>query len=638
MWNHGIPGSADVDPASYYGKIISGILDRPLPSGMRTPEPAAEWTKRAVIYNLFVRHSTAFDHNRDGNISTEPLPSGFRETGTLLKSIALLPYIQSLGANTVYLLPLTRIGRQNKKGQLGSPYAVRNPYELDPLLDEPALNLPVETQLQAFVEAAHLMNMRVVFEFVFRTASIDSDWIITHPEWFYWIRSGSNPDHEGSPDPEILRDREYGPPHFDRETLAAIYEKVDKHDFRDLPAPDEFYRHRFVPPPENISRMDSGYEGVTAEGQHCQVASAFSDWPPDDMQPPWTDVAYLKMHRHSGFNYIAYNTIRMYDEKLDQPDVINSTLWDEISGIIPWYQNTYAIDGAMMDMGHALPSALKASIVEKARKDREDFAFWDENFDPSPALLKEGFNAVFGSLPFVIHELQYVKGLLNFLNKTGVSLPFFATGENHNTPRVCYHYPGQEAGRNRSLFFFTLGAVLPALPFLHAGMEICEWHPVNLGLNFNDDDRRRYPPDKLPLFSPAGYDWETCNGLSPLNSYIKTIIGIRQRYIDLIQCGSKGSMIQPYISDPSLLAVLRKDEHRSLVFAGNSNIHEHVSGLMEFSAGNMALVDLISSKPLQIENNRLVLDFAPGQCYLFELPDMTGQVPSSENPPSQVIN
>lgn len=101
---------------------------------------------------------------------------------------------------------------------------------------------------------------------------------------------------------------------------------------------------------------------------------------------------------------------------------------------------------------------------------------------------------MFGSLPFVIHDVQYIKGLLNFLNRNGVAIPFFATGENHNTPRVCHTLAGREAGRRRALFLFTLGAVLPAMPFIHSGMEICEWHPVNLGLNFTDDDRQRFPP------------------------------------------------------------------------------------------------------------------------------------------------
>lgn len=611
LWHKGTTGRSTVDPYEYYSDIIANILGSPLRTHAAKAQPAAAWTREAIIYNLFVRFSAAFDHNGDGCIDSDPLPCGFRETGTLVKSIAMLPYMRRLGANTVYLLPLTSIGEANRKGALGSPYAIKNPYLLDTLLGEPAIGLPVETQLRAFVEAAHRLDMRVVFEFVFRTASIDSDWVMSHPDWFYWKRDQSPAEQDANP---------YRAPAFSTEKLAEIHEKVDKHDFRNLPAPDEQYRNRFVPTPDIVVMKNGEYEGTSADGTTCRVASAFSDWPPDDRQPPWTDVAYLKMHRHPDFNYIAYNTIRMYDEELDRQGMINEPLWDEIAGIIPWYQKTFDIDGAMIDMGHALPPALKAAIVQEARKRHPEFAFWDENFDPSPHLLKEGFNAVFGSLPFVIQDVQYIKGLLNFLNKNGVAIPFFATGENHNTPRVCHHYRQQEAGRRRALFLFTLGAILPALPFIHSGMEICEWHPVNLGLNFTDQDRKRFPSESLPLFAPSACDWESGNGLEPICADISNIIDIRHRYIDLVSCGEKGSMVQPYISDPALLAIMRKAHGKTLIFVGNSNFHESVSGFMEFETANMPLTELIGRKPLQVSGHRLNLDFAPGECFLFELP------------------
>ena len=607
LWRGDTTGTVLVDPAEYYGSIVSDILSVPEDKGLDLGNPVPGWTADAVVYNLFVRLGTAFDHDSDGKIGISPLASGFRETGTLLKSIAMLPYMKRIGVNTIYLLPLTSIGVQNRKGTLGSPYAIKNPCILDPMLAEPALDMPLEAQLGAFVEAAHRMGMRVVFEFVFRTASVDSDWATLHPDWFYWLRDGN-------------ADTPYAPPGFSHDTLAEIYEKVDKHDFRNLPVPDEDYRNRFVRAPDTVTLKDGAIEGAGPEGTRCHIASAFSDWPPDDRQPPWTDVAYLKMHRHPDFNYIAYNTIRMYDEELDRPEMKNAPLWEEITGIIPWYQERYGIDGAMIDMGHALPPALKAAIVTRARDARPDFTFWDENFDPSPKLKEEGFDAVFGSLPFVIQDVQYIKGLLNFLNKNGVAIPFFATGENHNTPRVCHNMGGQEAGRRRALFLFTLGAVLPAMPFIHSGMELCEWHPVNLGLNFTDEDRHRFPAETLPLFSPGAFDWNGSNGLTPLCEEIRRIIDIRSRYMELIRCGETGSIIQPYISDPALLAVMRKSGGKTLIFAGNSNMHDRISGTMEFEPAVMELEELISGKKLQISDHRLVFDFEPGQCLLFELP------------------
>ena len=608
LWRMGATGVSMVDPFDYFIDTIGEIKASPAMTTGQLDSDGQSWSASATVYNLFVRYNAAFDHDRDGKIGTEPLSGGFRETGTLLKAIAMLPYIRRMGADTLHLLPLTSIGKMNRKGELGSPYAIKNHYKLDEMLSEPALALPVETQLKALVEAAHYLGMRVVFEFVFRTASIDSDWIAEHPEWFYWLRKD--------------RDLEsYGPPTFGHDTLARIYEQVDKHDFHNLPEPDEAYRNRFAPTPEKITLDENGFSGVTTDGGECIIASAFADWPPDDRQPPWSDVTYLKLHDAPRFNYIAYNTIRMYDEALERPELRAMELWKRITGIIPWCREEFDIDGAMIDMGHALPPELKASIVAEARRGKPEFAFWDENFDPSPKLKEEGFSAVLGSLPFVIHDVQYIKGLLNFLNRNGVAIPFFATGENHNTPRICHNLAGREAGRRRALFLFTLGAMLPAMPFIHAGMEICEWHPVNLGLNFTDDDRQRFPAESLPLFSAAACDWEHANGLEPICDDIRRIIDIRSRYLALVRCGDTGSIIQPYISDPAILTVMRKSGGRTLVFAGNSNFDSNVSGTMEFEQETMELEELITGTALTISSHKLTRDFAPGECIMFELPN-----------------
>ena len=173
-------------PYAYYLGIVKKIKaakapKRPAPSG-------GEWTHDAVIYNIFVRTTTAFDHNGNGALDLPLNSEGFRETGTFLKAMAMLPYIKRLGANTVHLLPITSIGHDGNKGTLGSPYAIRNPYELDENLSEPSLGLDVKTEFQAFVEAAHRLGLRVVVEFVFRTAAKDGDWVKEHPEWMYWIK------------------------------------------------------------------------------------------------------------------------------------------------------------------------------------------------------------------------------------------------------------------------------------------------------------------------------------------------------------------------------------------------------------------------------------------------------------------
>ncbi len=612
LWDENRTGTNTVDPAGYYSDIVSTIVTMEPTTGYSSPGTSAdEWSQKSIVYNLFVRLTTAFDHNGDGTISDRTLVNGFRETGTFLKSIALLPYLKRMGIDTVYLLPVTEPGRCQRKGSLGSPYAVRNPYRIDPLLSEPALELTAEKEFSAFMEATKLMGMRVVLEFVFRTSAVDSDWVKEHPDWYYWLLADRNSgSHPGS----------YASPVFDQDTLNKIYEQVDKHDFTNLPEPDTTFRQRFTVSPEKVIVTDTEVSGVGYDGKKSVVASAFSDWPPDDQQPPWTDVAYLKLHNHDEFNYIAYNTIRMYDTELDQPGYANTELWNTLCDIIPFFQNRYSIHGAMIDMGHALPPALKKSIVEKARKNDPDFAFWDENFDPSPTIKDEGFNAVFGSLPFVIKDPVFIRGLLNFLNKTGIAVPFFGTGESHNTPRVCHNLEGNAVCGNRARFIFGLACMLPAIPFIHSGMEICEAKPVNLGLNFTDKDREKWKTDTLPLFSPGGYDWAGCNGEEPLTAFIAKMLSLRKTYETIILNGKPGFLSLPFVSSPDLMAIMRKGEERNLLFIGNSNCKNNTSGYMEFLQKSFTLKDMISGNLFSVDEQRLQLEMKPGECLVFDIP------------------
>lgn len=611
IWHENKTGKKQATPAGYYKKIIESLVSRNPASFSNSGTNADEWTRHSYVYNLFVRLTTAFDHDGDGTVSAEPLSCGFRETGTFLKSIALLPYLERLGIDTIYLLPVTIPGTVNRKGNLGSPYAVKNPFLIDPLLAEPALGLSAEAEFSAFMEAARHMGMRVVLEFVFRTTSVDSDWVTEHPDWYYWLHS--NPENGSVPE-------SYAPPVFDGETLNTIYEKVDKHDLSALPEPPEAFRRQFSETPETVVLTEKGAQGKSADGTSCVVASAFSDWPPDDKQPPWTDVAYLKLHRHKSFNYIAYNTIRMYDTELDRAEYTNKALWDAVAGIIPYFQEHFSINGAMIDMGHALPSALKALIVENARRNDPLFAFWDENFDPSPSIRDEGFNAVFGSLPFVIHDPIYIRGLLNYLNKTGVAVPFFGTGENHNTPRVCHNLAGKAAAKNRSRFIFGLASILPAIPFIHSGMEICESKPINLGLNFTEEDRKKWPASQLPLFSAGSYDWTNSNCHEPLTDFIATMLTLRKRYADIIENGDPGFLSLPFVSSPDLFAVMRKGRETNILFIGNSNSENNAAGHMEFHEKNFTLTDMVSGNRYPVTDHRLELETEPGQCLLFEMP------------------
>ena len=154
LWVDGCTTAAVmVNPYRFYADRLRTIAQ--LPAQPLSAQPAnGDWSVGAIVYNLFPRVTTAFDHDGNGQLAIAPNADGWRETGTLLKCIALLPYIREMGFNTVHLLPITAIGQDGKKGNLGSPYAIRNPYRLDENLNEPALGLSAEDLFAAFVESA----------------------------------------------------------------------------------------------------------------------------------------------------------------------------------------------------------------------------------------------------------------------------------------------------------------------------------------------------------------------------------------------------------------------------------------------------------------------------------------------------
>ncbi|MBX2993087.1 MAG: alpha-amylase [Bacteroidetes bacterium] len=610
LWisDEGTPKRVAVNPFEFYLDTVRKARKAKQPA--RPKSTGGEWSKDAIIYNMFVRTTAAFDHDGNGKLDLPVNSQGFRDTGTFLKALAMLPYIKRLGANTIHLLPITSIGHDGNKGTLGSPYAIRNPYELDENQAEPSLGLDAKTEFKAFVEAAHHMGFRVVVEFVFRTAAKDADWVKEHPEWMYWIkdeiqlRDSSNHDES-----------RYGSPVFTRQELEHIHHQVRDSRFDNLIPPHQVYRDFFTPPPhpDHVAKENGRYIGVLPNQQRVKIPGAFADWPPDDNQPPWGDVTYLRMYEHPDFNYIAYNTIRMYDTRLAQPQYVNRPLWDRIVGIIPYYQREFSIDGVMIDMGHALPMQLKKEIVDTARKNDPDFAFWDENFAISRHSREEGYNAVFGFLWIDEHHPSKIKAFCRRAASEGFAIPFFATPENHNTPRAASR-PG---GLAYSKWAIVVNSFLPGIPFIHSGYELGETYPINTGLDFTSEQLKHLPSEKLPLFSEYGYDWLNKEHIS---GWVSKVLDIRKSYKQLITDDSPQSFMMLHDHNDHILAFARISEKPDVHVAvlANTNYHAPEHANVKINTSKKEVTDLLGSGKYSLKDSHLHTILQPGQCLVFE--------------------
>jgi hypothetical protein len=591
-----------VNPAKYYLDCINKI--RHIAENQPLIHPKHNWSDFAVVYNMMVRLTTAYDHDANGIVDKGINMDGWRETGTFLKSMSILPYIHSLGCNTVYCLPVTEIGKVGNKGNLGSPYAIKNPYKLDDHLNEPALEMSAEVQFGAFVEAAHLLGMKVVVEFVFRTASVDSSLALDHPEWFYWIRDKvANRDGIATKQDEL-----YGPPYFSQSDLKKIRTKVEKKNYKALIPPDKIYRNLFTDIPKKVGVFDGQIRGITEDGTACKIPSAFADWPPDDTQPVWSDVTYLRMYDHPDFNYIAYNTIRMYDTVLATDANCVKPLWDYIEGIIPSYQEKYDIDGVMVDMGHALPPQLLQNIIKKARDINPEFAFWEENFTLTPESIKKGFNAVLGYLPFDEDKPEKVRSFVEMLSSSGSPVPFFLTPETHNTKRAVTKL-GEE---KYSQMAWAFNAFLPGLTFIHSGFELYESMPVNTGLGFESEELKNYPVSKLPLFSVSSLNW---NNKTNLTEFIRFVLNLRNEDIKPLKENYKPeTIVIPTSLNPFIISFIRRLSYNphDLIIAFNPDYKWDAYTLFTFDKDYTEFESYITGETLEIKNRELLVRFDKG--------------------------
>ncbi len=122
-----------------------------------------EWAKNAIIYEVNVRQYTP--------------------EGTLQAFKAHLPRLAEMGVDILWLMPVHPIGELNRKGSLGSYYAVK---------DYTAVNPEFGTleDLKLVVAEAHQLGMKVILDWVANHSAWDNPWATTHPDFYEKDSSG----------------------------------------------------------------------------------------------------------------------------------------------------------------------------------------------------------------------------------------------------------------------------------------------------------------------------------------------------------------------------------------------------------------------------------------------------------------
>ncbi len=136
---------------------------------------------------LAARSTPAWVH--DGVIY-EIFPRAFSARGDFAGVTAQLDRLQQLGVNILWLMPIHPLGKLKGKGTLGSPYAVRDFYGIDP-------DYGTADDLHRLVGEAHKRHLKVIIDIVANHTAWDSV-MMAHPDWYTHDAGGHiiapNPD------------------------------------------------------------------------------------------------------------------------------------------------------------------------------------------------------------------------------------------------------------------------------------------------------------------------------------------------------------------------------------------------------------------------------------------------------------
>ncbi|MEM6348729.1 MAG: alpha-amylase family glycosyl hydrolase [Bacteroidota bacterium] len=116
-----------------------------------------DWHKNATIYEVNLRHYT--------------------QEGTFRSFETELPRLKAMGIDILWFMPINPISIKNRKGELGSPYAVADYKDVNP-------DYGTIDDFKHILAAIHEQGMYCIIDWVPNHTGWDNPWITEHPEWY----------------------------------------------------------------------------------------------------------------------------------------------------------------------------------------------------------------------------------------------------------------------------------------------------------------------------------------------------------------------------------------------------------------------------------------------------------------------
>ncbi|CAH1208073.1 Alpha-1,4-glucan:maltose-1-phosphate maltosyltransferase [Paenibacillus plantiphilus] len=478
----------------------------------------------SIIYSSLLRYSTAWDYDHDGEI----------ESGTFLRMMLLLPLLKEMGVNILYVLPVTRYSQMHLKGDIGSPYAVQSLFELDPNLHDELLEgmeqLTIHDEFAALVEACHLLDIRVTVDFIPRVTARNSEVILEHPDWVYWMRKDAFDSFRLPHIPELAPFEECTP-----DKVETVYRSKET-----APFLEQFSQPPNVLNPQLWSRLqerakETGEEILTLVENEMGITTspAHSDWV-NDTQPIWTDITFLRLYHDFAPHtkslikpdqapYVLFDTIKCNYYPAERP---NRELWDYLINAIHFNLDTYGIDGFRIDIGHVLPIPLLEEIFGTIKAKRPGALLISEDlFNRNHRkAAKSGYNIMLGSGWNVMTEITKENLLSYIRDLPELEIHIFACAETADTPRIT-----SRGGVGLARMIGVFNGFLPnAIPFIATGFELNEEQPMNCGLGDNTNGA------EVPraFFNEMTMNWKNAEPMIPL---LAALHACKQRWLELLK-------------------------------------------------------------------------------------------------------
>ena len=180
------------------GSLPAATLEREKaqPSAHEPARGQPAWVRTGTIYEINVRQYSA--------------------RGQFAAVTADLARLQALGVDILWLMPIHPIGELHRKGTLGSYYAIKDYFAVNP-------EFGTAEDFRALVTAAHARGMRVILDWVGNHVSPDNPLTTAHPEFFWRDEHGKLAPPHGTDWTDVVQFDFSAPGLLDYQASALLY-------------------------------------------------------------------------------------------------------------------------------------------------------------------------------------------------------------------------------------------------------------------------------------------------------------------------------------------------------------------------------------------------------------------------------